>query len=434
MPITLVLLVFVFGSLVAASLPLAVGRPGRRRHLRRAHRPGQRHPRLDLLAQPDDRPRPRPRPSTTACSSSTASGRRSPAGKTTDDAVVRTMETAGRTVLFSAATVAVSLAALLVFPLYFLRSFAYAGIAVVLIAAIGAVVVLPALLAVLGPHVDSLDLRKAILRRPVRPNGGRRGLLAPPGHDRHAPARPRSRAGHRRAAARARRAVPRRPLRPARRPRAPDVGIDPRRPSTSSAPRFPSNEANALSVVAPTAGNPATHQAQVTAYAEALSLVPGVARVDAYTGSFIGGQQVVPATPVYAARFGNSVGYVAVGRAEVDGRAAVAGGRAARPRRPRRARARGRSPSPARRPSWSTPSRPIFAKVPWALGIVALVTLDHAVPDVRQRPRPGQGGRAEPAQPDRHVRRHGVGLPAGPRRRAARLHRPRARWTRPRRS
>ena len=79
--------------------------------------------------------------------------------------MIRTVETAGRTVLFSAATVGVSLAALLVFPLYFLRSFAYAGIAVVAVASIGAVVVLPALLAVLGRRVNSLDVRRAVLHR-----------------------------------------------------------------------------------------------------------------------------------------------------------------------------------------------------------------------------------------------------------------------------
>src|SRR5437660_879363 len=89
------------------------------------------------------------------------------AGRGTEDAVVRTMETAGRTVLFSALTVAVSLSALLVFPLYFLRSFAYAGIAVVALAALGAVVFLPALLATLGPRVDKLVL----WRRRQRPVG-----------------------------------------------------------------------------------------------------------------------------------------------------------------------------------------------------------------------------------------------------------------------
>src|SRR5207302_9146735 len=57
------------------------------------------------------------------------------AGRDTEGAVVRTVETAGRTVAFGALTVAASLAALLVFPLYFLRSFAYAGIPVVGLAA-----------------------------------------------------------------------------------------------------------------------------------------------------------------------------------------------------------------------------------------------------------------------------------------------------------
>jgi RND superfamily putative drug exporter len=56
-------------------------------------------------------------------------------GASPDEAMVRTVTTAGRTVIFSAVTVAVSLAAMLVFPLAFLRSFAYAGVAVVALAA-----------------------------------------------------------------------------------------------------------------------------------------------------------------------------------------------------------------------------------------------------------------------------------------------------------
>src|SRR5207245_6774177 len=80
------------------------------------------------------------------------------AGRDTEAAVIRTVETAGRTVLFSAVTVAVSLSALLVFPLFFLRSFAYAGIAVVALAAVGAVVVLPSLIAALGPRVEKFVL------------------------------------------------------------------------------------------------------------------------------------------------------------------------------------------------------------------------------------------------------------------------------------
>ena len=51
-------------------------------------------------------------------------------GRSVDEAVIRTVETAGRTVAFSAITVAISLSALLIFPLYFLRSFAYGGIGV----------------------------------------------------------------------------------------------------------------------------------------------------------------------------------------------------------------------------------------------------------------------------------------------------------------
>ncbi|WP_199432149.1 MMPL family transporter [Qaidamihabitans albus] len=80
------------------------------------------------------------------------------AGLPTRDAVVRTVSTAGRTITFSAATVAVALSVLLLFPQYFLRSFAYAGIGVIVIAMLGAILVLPALLAVLGPRVNAARL------------------------------------------------------------------------------------------------------------------------------------------------------------------------------------------------------------------------------------------------------------------------------------
>ncbi|WP_210576681.1 MMPL family transporter [Streptomyces sp. GESEQ-4] len=79
-------------------------------------------------------------------------------------AVGTTLRTAGRTVLFSALTVAVSLAAMLLFPQYFLRSFAYAGIAVVLLAAAAALILLPAALVLLGHRVNALDLRKLFRR------------------------------------------------------------------------------------------------------------------------------------------------------------------------------------------------------------------------------------------------------------------------------
>jgi RND superfamily putative drug exporter len=76
-------------------------------------------------------------------------------GASVDDAVVTTTATAGRTIAFSALTVAAAMAAMLVFPVYFLKSFAYGGIGVTVFAALGALFVLPALLAILGPRVNA---------------------------------------------------------------------------------------------------------------------------------------------------------------------------------------------------------------------------------------------------------------------------------------
>jgi uncharacterized membrane protein YdfJ with MMPL/SSD domain len=90
-------------------------------------------------------------------------------GASRDDALVRTMVTAGRTVSFSATTVALSMAAMILFPMYFLKSFAYAGIATVGFAALAAVVVTPAAIVLLGDRLDSLDvhrLARRLLRRP----------------------------------------------------------------------------------------------------------------------------------------------------------------------------------------------------------------------------------------------------------------------------
>lgn len=91
------------------------------------------------------------------------------AGATREAALVRTMSTAGRTVLFSAVTVALSLSALMLFPMYFLKSFAYSGVATVAFAAAAAVIVTPAAIVVLGERLDSLDIRRLVrrvLRRP----------------------------------------------------------------------------------------------------------------------------------------------------------------------------------------------------------------------------------------------------------------------------
>ncbi|MBH1934178.1 MMPL family transporter [Streptomyces sp. AV19] len=120
-------------------------------------------------------------------------------GATVQEALGPTMRRAGRTVAFSALTVALSLVGLLVFPQFFLRSFAYGGIVVILSAAAGAVLVLPALLAVLGHRVNRYDVfarlrgpaphtasesgrwyrfATAVMRRPVLYGGGVVVLLA----------------------------------------------------------------------------------------------------------------------------------------------------------------------------------------------------------------------------------------------------------------
>ncbi|SDZ00348.1 putative drug exporter of the RND superfamily [Amycolatopsis xylanica] len=81
-------------------------------------------------------------------------------GRTVDDAVKRTMKTAGRTVLFSGMTVALSLGTLLLFPLPFLRSFGFAAVPVVFVAMLGALLVLPAMLKLLGHKVEKGSLHR----------------------------------------------------------------------------------------------------------------------------------------------------------------------------------------------------------------------------------------------------------------------------------
>jgi RND superfamily putative drug exporter len=292
-PITLLLLVVVFSSAVAGALPLAVGGfaiVGTLLVLR-------------VLASLTD-------VSVYALNLTTALGlglaidysmfivsryrEELRAGQEPADALVTTMRTAGRTVLFSAATVAVALVALLVFPLYFLRSFGYAGIAVVALAAVGARVVLPALLAVLGRRIDSLRL-------PFGRRRAARAALAP------VPAAP-SGAWHRIAMA-----VMRRPVPIATAVvavllllGAPFLGVrfglpdDRVLPSSASSRQvadairadFTARDADSLQVVATAGGDPADRATKVDRYAASLSRLGGVARVDAMTGSYAGGHKL----------------------------------------------------------------------------------------------------------------------------------------------
>ena len=95
-------------------------------------------------------------------------------GTDRDAALVRTMATAGRTVLFSATTVALSMAVMILFPIHFLKSFAYAGVATVTFAAAAAVVVTPAAIVLLGDRLNSLDMRRLARRVFNRPEPRRR--------------------------------------------------------------------------------------------------------------------------------------------------------------------------------------------------------------------------------------------------------------------
>ena len=286
-PITLLLLVLVFASAVAGILPLAVGGfaiVGTLLVLR-------------VLAQVTD-------VSVYALNLTTALGlglaidyslfivsryrEELRAGRDPGDALIVTMRTAGRTVLFSAATVAVSLLALLVFPLYFLRSFGYAGIAVVALAAVGALVVLPALLAVLGRRVDRFRL----------PIGRRAAVLPDPGTG----------FWHRIATWVMRRPVPialavvaflvllGTPFLGVRfglpDDRVLPASAEGRQVADTIRDNFATDESSALSVVAPGIGDPRAHLADIDGYAAALSRLDGVERVDALTGAYADGARL----------------------------------------------------------------------------------------------------------------------------------------------
>jgi uncharacterized membrane protein YdfJ with MMPL/SSD domain len=85
----------------------------------------------------------------------------------TEAALSRTVATAGRTVAVSGVTVALALASLMLFPETFLRSMGYGGVATVLVDMLAALTVLPALLAVLGPRVNALRVRRSVRRTAV---------------------------------------------------------------------------------------------------------------------------------------------------------------------------------------------------------------------------------------------------------------------------
>jgi uncharacterized membrane protein YdfJ with MMPL/SSD domain len=94
------------------------------------------------------------------------------------DAVARTVATAGRAVVVSGITVATALASLVLFPEGFLRSMGYGGVATVLVDMLAALILMPALLAVFGRNVNALRIRRQVGRPPAPERTGRWYRLA----------------------------------------------------------------------------------------------------------------------------------------------------------------------------------------------------------------------------------------------------------------
>ncbi len=84
-------------------------------------------------------------------------------GKDVETSVVNTLATAGKTVFYSGLTVMITLISLMFFPQYFLKSMGYAGVAVVALAVAGALIPLPAILALMGKRIDFGVLRKSAI-------------------------------------------------------------------------------------------------------------------------------------------------------------------------------------------------------------------------------------------------------------------------------
>ncbi|WP_223839048.1 MMPL family transporter [Saccharopolyspora pogona] len=203
------------------------------------------------------------------------------AGRTVQQSVEDAVATAGKTVAFSGVTVAVSLACLMLFPFPFLRSFAYSGVGVVATSVFAALVILPAVLALLGRAADR--------RKPPRnTSGGAWHTMA---------------------------------VRMMKRPLVygvpalvvvlalgspvlglqfglPDDRILP--PETSSRvtqqsirDNFGQEEMDAIQLLTDDLPGTVASSAEIERYATALSNVPGVAQVDALTGSYRQGQQIL---------------------------------------------------------------------------------------------------------------------------------------------
>ncbi|GAB3740085.1 MMPL family transporter [Microlunatus parietis] len=204
------------------------------------------------------------------------------AGAEIRTAVIDTVRSAGRTVLFSGLTVAASVAVLMLFPYAFLRSFGYAGVLVVASALVGTLVILPATMIIFGPRFARRGGRSApvergfwyrtgerVMQRPIRYGLAALalvGLLAAP-------------------------ALGFRPGPPDDRILSADVSSARAAYDTMRA-EFVAEPQDALAVVLPALPESPDRDAAIDGYARDLSRVDGIVRVNAVTGSYIGGERI----------------------------------------------------------------------------------------------------------------------------------------------
>ena len=210
------------------------------------------------------------------------------AGRNHEDAIVAAVTTAGRTILFSGLTVATSISALLIFPVAFLRSFAFAGYGVLAVAVAGALLVMPAALAALGA---------------ARVGGGRK-RSAGPGFWYRAARRVMGRAVPVTVVIVALLLVLGLPMLDA------SLGLtDHRMLPEGSRTRvteelidaeFTADAGAVIPVVGRTSGGGDGGSRAVDAYATTLSGLPGVARVDAATGTYAAGRRIADPGPANA--------------------------------------------------------------------------------------------------------------------------------------
>ncbi|WP_344529509.1 MMPL family transporter [Streptomyces albiaxialis] len=221
-------------------------------------------------------------------------------GSGQSEAIRTTMRTVGRTVTFSAITLAVACLSLVVMPFGMFQSIAIGGAATTLTAGAATLVIVPAMLAWAGPRIDKLRLvRRKRTPRPDTPaTGGYWHRLAT-----LVMRRPVSMMTAVLAFA-ALLAVPALDLNT----RLPDEQVLPASAQSAQVARtlkadFDSRETEALLVVAAEGAE----GADVGGYARRLSALKDVSRVDAATGSYAGGERVAPPGPG-SARFSEGDG------------------------------------------------------------------------------------------------------------------------------